>query len=374
LERVSIESLCLTITSGGTPLRSNPRFWEDGVIPWFKTAELKDWYVDEAEERITEEALSGSSAKVFPPDTVLMAMYGDGKTITSLGILRSEAATNQACCAMIANPGKCNFLYLFYALKHHRHELLKLVVAGAQRNLSGGIIRRFTILSRSLSVQARIADILSAYDELIENNRRRKTLLEEAARQLYLEWFVRLRFPGYEHTRITDGVPEGWERVPLGERVTLNYGKALKAEDRSGGPCPVYGSSGIVGRHEKSLAAAPGIVVGRKGNVGSVFWSSRDYWPIDTVYFIDAETSNLWLYYALQHMHFISTDVAVPGLNRDFAYSRPVLVPEPRIVRDFLEAAVPLHEQITKLDDMNEKLRAARDLLLPRLMGGDLTV
>ncbi|MGQ0592884.1 MAG: restriction endonuclease subunit S [Gammaproteobacteria bacterium] len=225
-----------------------------------------------------------------------------------------------------------------------------------------------------LQVQRRIADILSAYDDLIENNRRRMALLEEAARQLYREWFVRLRFPGHGHTRITNGVPERWARMPLGDRVTLNYGRALKAEDRSEGPCPVYGSSGIVGMHEKALAASPGIVVGRKGNVGSVYWCPKDYWPIDTVYFIDAETSTLWLYYALQHMHFISTDVAVPGLNRGFAYSRPLLVPEPRIVREFLAKAMPLHEQIAKLDKINERLRAARDLLLPRLMSGEVIV
>ena len=126
--------------------------------------------------------------------------------------------------------------------------------------------------------------------------------------------------------------------------------------------------------HQKALAAAPGIVVGRKGNVGSVFWCPKDFWPIDTVYFIDAEASNLWLYYALQHMHFISTDVAVPGLNRDLAYSRPLPGPEPRIVRDFLEMVTPLHKQIAKLDEMNEKLRAARDLLLPRLMSGEIVV
>ena len=199
-------------------------------------------------------------------------------------------------------------------------------------------------------------------------------LLEDAARQLYREWFVRLRFPGHEHTRITNGVPEGWERVPLGDRITLNYGKALKAEDRSEGPCPVYGSSGIVGMHEKSLAAAPGVVVGRKGNVGSVYWCARDYWPIDTVYFIDAATSNLWLYYALQHMHFISTDVAVPGLNRDFAYSRPLLIPELRILRDFLDVVTPLHEQLTKLEEMNKKLREARDFLLPRMMSEEIVI
>ena len=173
---------------------------------------------------------------------------------------------------------------------------------------------------------------------------------------------------------MTNEVPEGWEKKTLGDLVTLNYGKALKEEDRVEGPCPVYGSSGIVGTHKKSLAVAPGIVVGRKGNVGSIFWCPNDYWPIDTVYFIDADTSNLWFYYALQHMHFISTDVAVPGLNRDFAYSRPLLVPEPRVVRDFLESTAPLHEQITKVDGMNKKLRAARDLLLPRLMSGEITV
>jgi type I restriction enzyme S subunit len=205
------------VTSGGTPSRANLSFWEEGTVPWIKTGELKDWYIDDAEERITEEATLRSSAKVFPANTVLMAMYGDGKTITSLGIIRNAAATNQACCAMIADPVRCHFLYLFYALKYHRHELLKLVVAGAQRNLSGGIIRSFKVLAPGLAIQKRIADILSAYDEMIENNRRRMALLEEAARQLYEEWFVRLRFPGYEHTKIADSLPTSWERKRIGE-------------------------------------------------------------------------------------------------------------------------------------------------------------
>jgi type I restriction enzyme S subunit len=246
----------------------------------------------------------------------------------------------------------------------------KAAVPGVDRN----VLHEIEVRVPDLRYQECISSTLSTYDDLIENNRRRMALLEDAARQLYREWFVRLRFPGHEHTRITHGVPEGWEHVPLGERVILNYGKSLKAEDRTGGPCPVYGSSGIVGYHEKSLAQGPGIVVGRKGNVGSVYWSARDYWPIDTVYFLDAQTSNLWLHYALQHMHFISTDVAVPGLNRDFAYSRPLLVPPPRILRGFLDTVEPVHEQVDKLGEQNQKLRAARDLLLPRLMSGEIPV
>ena len=271
----------------------------------------------------------------------------------------------------VADP---RFVYYFFRQLATVQKVINHALTSGVPHINLGILKEFKIMLPEIDYQQRIVDILSNYDDLIENNRRRMTLLEEAARQIYREWFVRLRFPGHEHTRITNGVPQGWKRAPLGDHVTLNYGKALKAEDRSDGPYPVYGSSGIVGIHEKALAAAPGIVVGRKGNVGSVFWCPKDYWPIDTAYFIDAETSNLWLFYALRHMHFISTDVAVPGLNRDFAYSRRLLVPEPRIVRDFLETAVPLHEQIAKLDEMNEKLRAARDLLLPRMMSGDIAV
>jgi type I restriction enzyme S subunit len=134
----------------------------------------------------------------------------------------------------------------------------------------------------------------------------------------------------------------------------------------------VYGSSGIVGSHEKALVQGPGIILGRKGNVGSVYWSSKSFFPIDTVYFISAESSNLYLYYALRNMHFISTDVAVPGLNRDFAYSRPLLLPPLPLLTAFLDYVTPIRLQIDKLGKLSDKLRAARDLLLPRLMTGEL--
>src|SRR5438876_9195820 len=100
-EDVPIEQLCERVTTGATPLRSRRDYYENGTVDWYKTGELKDWYLDRAEERITQKALSETSVKMFPPETVLMAMYGDGKTITSLGMLRSPAATNQACAAML---------------------------------------------------------------------------------------------------------------------------------------------------------------------------------------------------------------------------------------------------------------------------------
>jgi type I restriction enzyme S subunit len=223
-------------------------------------------------------------------------------------------------------------------------------------------------------IQATIASILSAYDDLIENNRRRIQLLEEAARLLYKEWFVRLRFPGHEHVKIKDGVPEGWGRKPLGEIAPLNYGKGLKQDNRIPGAFPVYGSSGIIGTHIKALVEGPGIIVGRKGTVGSVYWSDEAFYPIDTVYFIGPEKSTLYLYYALLNTAFISTDVAVPGLNRDFAHSRNILIPESNIANLFEEIVSTIHKQIHGLRKYNKSLAKARDLLLPRLMNGEIAV
>jgi type I restriction enzyme, S subunit len=114
--------------------------------------------------------------------------------------------------------------------------------------------------------------------------------------------------------------------------------------------------------------------VGRKGNVGSVYWSSSDCHPIDTVYYIESEHCSLRLYYALHHVSFINTDVAVPGLNRDLAHSRTILFPDPKIHRLFDETVVPLHEQMETLSKQNFSLTKARDLLQPRLMNGVIAV
>ncbi|HIF6059559.1 TPA: restriction endonuclease subunit S [Vibrio parahaemolyticus] len=226
----------------------------------------------------------------------------------------------------------------------------------------------------ALVVQRKLGNIIATYDDLIENNRRRIQLLEESARLLYQEWFVHLRFPGHEQAKIIDGVPEGWEKKTLKQIATLNYGKALKADVRIPGPYPVYGSSGEVGSHEKALVDGPGIVIGRKGNVGSVFWVNTDFFPIDTVYFITQEQSSLFLYHALKNVQFINTDVAVPGLNRDMAYSREILVPDEINYGNFIREVQPIQHQINKLKDYSDKLAQARDLLLPKLMSGELAV
>jgi type I restriction enzyme S subunit len=266
------------------------------------------------------------------------------------------------------------FLFYSFLLKGRNNEFSGLFTGSTIKHLPGQNLAKVEVSYPSRVEQGRIADILSTYDDLIENNRRRIALLEQSARLLYREWFVHLRFPGHEHVKVVDGVPVGWERKPLGGVARLNYGRALKAEQREAGVFPVYGSSGIVGNHKAALSEGPGIIVGRKGNVGKTFWSSSGFFPIDTVYFVDAETSNLYLFYALQNAQFMSTDVAVPGLNRDVAHSRLILIPPAPMLDEFLESVTPMHQQIDKLTLYNTKLLQARDLLLPRLMNGEIQV
>ncbi|QGS59040.1 restriction endonuclease subunit S [Shewanella algae] len=267
------------------------------------------------------------------------------------------------------------FLCYFLLAPIQQANLLAGETGATAKHVNMRDIRRLPLPNLpAIEEQKKLGSLIATYDNLIENNRRRIQLLEESARLLYQEWFVHLRFPGHEQVKITDGVPEGWKRKPLKQIATLNYGKALKAEVRVPGPFPVYGSSGEVGSHEKALVTGPAIVVGRKGNVGSVYWVNKDFYPIDTVYFISAEESCLFLYHALQNVQFINTDVAVPGLNRDMAYSREVLVPDDKNYQRFLSEVKPIQDQVNKLQDYNFKLAQARDLLLPKLMSGELAV
>ena len=266
------------------------------------------------------------------------------------------------------------YLYYYMGAVESVDWLERNAVGSTMPNLSAGIVSRFPLACPDIELQKRIASILSAYDDLVENNRRRIALLEEAARLLYREWFVHFRFPGHEHVTIIDGIPEGWERCEVGSILEFQYGKALKESDRMAGAIPVFGSSGIVGSHQTALVEGPVIIVGRKGNVGSIYWSPVNCWPIDTVYFVPRERVDFWLYMALPSAGFQNTDAGVPGLNRNFAYSRKLLCPSKHVRRLFNEFVGPMFSQRTTLEKYNQKLAQARDILLPRLMNGEIAV
>jgi type I restriction enzyme S subunit len=247
-----------------------------------------------------------------------------------------------------------------------------------------GVARfQWTTCSRSIrvpdvsrSIQRKIAAVLSAYDDLIENCRRRITLLEGIAHQIYREWFVDFRYPGHEHVPLVDSesgpIPDGWAVAHLGDAIEFVYGKALTADTRREGSVTVFGSGGVIGLHDHALAEGPGIIVGRKGNVGSVYWSDGAFFAIDTTYWVRSRLPLTYCYYALREMDFLDSHAAVPGLSREQAYSLPLLVPDLSIAAKFDARVLELFALRHWLVERIANLRATRDLLLRRLMSGEL--
>ena len=342
---------------------------------------IKDGFIqDDMAEYISEETYDAWMRRGYPEQNDIVitteAPLGEVAQIRTT----ERVALAQRVILLRGKPDVIDQQYLFQALKSPR------VQAGLQQRATGttvlGIrqseLRQVEIPYYPLPTQHKIAAILSAYDDLIENNLRRIKILEEMAQNLYREWFVRYRFPGHEQARFVDSplgrIPEAWRAKKLGEVLELNYGKALRKDTRRAGEVPVFGSSGVVGYHDSALVRGPGIVVGRKGNVGSVFWSEGDFYPIDTVYFVTSEIPLRFLFFDLQTKNFLNNDAAVPGLNRNQAYSLGILIPAADTLGRFCRFVDDAERQLTALRHQNNILRRTRDLLLPRLISGELDV
>jgi type I restriction enzyme S subunit len=270
------------------------------------------------------------------------------------------------------------FLYYLFNSYSVRSQIKATATGATVRHTAPDRIYAVEVYVPPLPTQRKIAAILSAYDDLIENNTRRIAILEQMAQLLYREWFVHFRFPGHEDVEMVDSalgpIPKGWETKQLGDVIELAYGKGLRKKDRIPGPYPVYGSSGVIDQHNEPLVEGPGIIVGRKGNVGNVFWSDEGFYPIDTVFYVQTEVNLHYVYYNLQRQHFLSTNTAVPGLNRNQAYLLPFLLPSDKIMRRFQDFVAPIFQQIRNLQLKSDVLRRTRDLLLPRLISGGVDV
>ncbi len=257
-------------------------------------------------------------------------------------------------------------------LRNYKSE--KAAVPGVDRN----VLHLLKVRTTERRRQERIVEILSTYDDLIENNRRRIALLEEAARMLYREWFVHFRFPGHEHVKIIDGLPEGWERRTLGSVLNLQRGFDLPVGNRNPGGIPVYGSTGIVGEHDVAKVEFPTLITGRSGSLGTVCFVDDPCWPLNTSLWVTEfkAVSVYFAYYMLSEMNLAKFNggASVPTLDRKVAHAADVVIPSPLLVSLFDEQAKTLFAQIKLLEQQNKKLAQARDLLLPRLMNGEVAV
>jgi type I restriction enzyme S subunit len=210
--------------------------------------------------------------------------------------------------------------------------------------------------------QNAISDILGALDDKITTNSSVASSGYDLAGALYMGTLGQARQP-----------------CPLGELIDLRYGKALPESVRSSGRVPVYGSGGVIGKHDRAVVECPGVIVGRKGTVGSVHWSQQPFFPIDTTYYVELRRPEIpmeFVYFMLRGLRLgeMNSDSAVPGLNRAAALSLPAKVPNRADLFRFSEGVRPIFALRDARYVENRALAQLRDTLLPGLMSGELRV
>jgi len=245
----------------------------------------------------------------------------------------------------------------------HLFEVLDLAgfnSGSVQPMLNRNYIAKVPVALPPFDEQRRIAEVLGALDDLIDTNEQLMSGLRTASEALF--------------DRCQN---ESTEQFALDEVIELKYGRALPTVTRRSGAVPVVSSAGITGRHDTALVAGPGVVVGRKGSVGSVTWVDADFFPIDTAFYVEANRVPMsWAYFLLKSLPLASmnTDSAVPGLNRANALALRVAVPDVDALRNFDMRASELLEGVRELQAENQQLRRTRDELLPLLMSGTIRV
>lgn len=407
---VSIEDLCVRVTSGGTPSRKRPEFFDGGAIPWVKSQELVEARVSATEEHITEAGLKGSSAKILQPDTVLMAMYG--ANIGQLGWLGIEATVNQAICAMVTDPSVTDSRFLYYALAGARGALIAKAHGAAQQNLSQQLIKPFALRVPDVEIQRQIGAVLRSLDNLIENNRRRVTVLEEMARAIYQQWFLKFRYPGHEDVPLVDStlgpIPEEWRVVTLGEVARVVRGRSyrsaeladegglpfvnLKCMARGGGfrrdglkrYTGQYKEDQLVGAGDLVLAVTD-LTQGReilaRATLVPRLSEGKGVISLDVVRLIPAdETERLWIFASLAWSNFadrvkeFANGSTVLHLSPNHVVEARTLWPPEPLRKRLANVIDPMLRQIDELSDQAESLAGLRDLLLPKLVTGQIDV
>ena len=390
---------CVTFLSGGTPSKSKPDYW-NGDIPWVSSGEMTQERIQDTSLHITEDAARHGS-RLVPAKTVLVVVRGMSLAKEfRISITQRAMTFNQDIKALRCEPDIAP-LFLFYALRHNRHDIREHATEASHgtKKLETAVLSEFMLDIPDMIAQRRIADILSAYDDLIENNRRRMALLEEAARMIYREWFVRLRFPGHETARIVDGVPEGWEKriiKDIGQVVTgktpsttipENYGGSIpfvKTPDMHGNVFVTDTSATLSqrgGDTQKNKYITPGsIMVSCIGTIGVVSIASERCQTNQQINsLVPLHVSNTYYsYYTLKSlkdaMEALGGGATMPNVNKNKFECMEVLWPTANLRTGFHIVSDPMFQQILNLQKQNQKLQQARDILLPKLMSGEIEV
>ncbi len=408
--RVPLAEICSRISSGGTPSRKRPDYFGSGADhPWVKSQELLDGTIRGTSEHITDAGLKNSSAKYYQPGTVLLAMYG--ANVGQLGLLGIPATVNQAICGLCVDPSRAEPRYVFYAVLTTRRDLVGLAAGAAQQNLNQELIRQFSIPLPPLPTQRRIVAILSPYDDLIENNTRRIRLLEEMVQRIYRAWFVDFQYPGHETVPLVESelgpIPQGWAVAPMGDHVRVVRGRSYRGVDlaeRGGLPfvnlkCVArdggFRADGLkryVGEFKHAHRVVRGDIVvavtdmtqerrivARAAQIPEL---DEDFGIIsmDLVKIVPTDVPGEYLHGMLRYSDFADEVKAhanganVLHLHPDRITDFRTVFPSMDLAERYAALVAPMEALRDRLESASQRLRVARDALLPRLISGEIDV
>ena len=378
-KKVKLGEICERVTSGGTPKANVSSYYNPPTIPWLKTKEVNYCRITETENYISEEGLKNSSAKLISPNSVIIAMYGQGDTAGRVAINKIPLATNQACCNLTIDKSKADYEFIYYQLCTLYDKLVSLKAGAAQPNLNARIIKNLEIIMPSLPIQHRIASILSRYDSLIENYQKQIKLLEEAAQRLYKEWFIDLHFPGHENTNIIDGVPEGWEKKKVGDITPIITGKKDANFGTPDGEYPFFTCSQEPIKAPSFSFDCAAVLLAGNGDFNVKLYRGRFEAYQRTYVLSPYIDSHLYLLFYTISANMTklaagSSGSTIKFLTKGMIDGINLNVPNDEILRSFNKKVEPIQSSRESLQSQLRLLTEARDRLLPKLMSGEITI
>lgn len=381
------------IITGKTPSTANRELW-GGNIPFITPTDINGYttfYQIDTERTVSEFGANKQKKTVLPPNSVCITCIGS--TIGKPCVTKVRSITNQQINSIIPNNNN-DYRYVYYLLRLNL-PYLQLIGGGSGAGtpiISKNKFSKFKFLVEDdLPTQRRIASILSAYDNLIENNNKRIRLLEQMAENLYKEWFVRFRFPGHEKVEMVNGLPKGWSYQRLDEIASINMGQSPSSsfynEEQKGLPFhqgvgsygdyylkdEIYSTQGAKVAEPNSIIFSVRAPVGRINITLNKIYLGRGVAAINSL-----NGNNGFLYWSLRSK-FAKEDTIGNGaifssVTKDELGRQKMLVPDTSIVAKFESVADKMENLIRDIYKQNKSLTRQRDLLLPRLMSGKLEV
>lgn len=360
--------------------RNDPKLF-GGKYPFIQTADVKnaDYYITKYSDTYNESGLAQS--KLWDKGTLCITIAAN---IADTGVLAFPACFPDSIMGFVPFEGVANTRFIKYCFDRLQRDCKQISQGTAQDNLSWKKLSTIKFCIPEYKEQCRIADILSAYDDLIENNQKQIKLLEEAAQRLYKEWFVNLRFPGHENTKIVDGVPEGWRISSIYDVFDIKYGKNLPTSKITKvGQYPVYGASGVIGYYnEKNCDDYVTLVTSRGNGSGDVFRTHHKQSYVTNNSFIARRNDkNIFIKNEFTFQLFSNTDFkklctgsAQPQLTNTSIQKIKIFLPNRQLIEKYQRCTIEMSEKQEVLYKEQRALTQARNRLLSKLINGTVEV